>query len=219
MATKGKIYEYRGQAVVIRFEARRCIHAEECIKGLPGVFEKDRRPWIDPEQASPAQVVDVVARCPTGALRVERQDGGPGEPEPHGNRARVAASGPVYVEGSLELKTADGSHLDERRVALCRCGDSRNKPFCDNSHVKAGFADDGSLGVASMAPVPADATGPLVLSAVANGPMLFQGPLELVGADGEESQRGSKGALCRCGASQNKPYCDGSHAAAGFEAE
>lgn len=216
---KRQFYDYEGELVVIRYEPRRCIHAEECVKGLPGVFERDRRPWIDPNQATVQEVVDAVARCPTGALRVERRDGGPPEPSPERNTAHVLPDGPVYLEGQLELHLSDGTERSESRVALCRCGDSQNKPFCDNSHLDAGFTDDAVLGVARMAPAAQDRSDPLQLSTAPNGPVRFQGPLEIVGGDGIQAQRGDKGFLCRCGASENTPYCDGSHAAAGFEAE
>ncbi len=214
-----QFYDYEGKLALIRYESKRCIHAEECVRGLPGVFERDRRPWIDADQGSPQDVVDVVARCPTGALQVQRRDGGPLAAEPAQNTARVVADGPVYVEGRLQLQLADGGGGPESRVALCRCGDSRNKPFCDNSHLQAGFSDAGVLGVASMAPITEETGRLLELSTVPKGPVLFKGQLEVVGADDGDSQRGSKGALCRCGASSNKPYCDGSHVAAGFEAD
>jgi len=70
-----------------------------------------------------------------------------------------------------------------------------------------------------MAPISEETGDLLGLSTVPNGPVLFKGPLEIFGADDGDSQSGSKGALCRCGASSNKPYCDGSHVAAGFEAD
>jgi len=216
---KKRYHEYEGKWVSIRYEPERCIHAAECVKGLPGVFGPDRRPWIDPDEGSPQDVVDVVARCPTGALQAERRDGGPVAAEPEQNTARVMANGPIYLEGRLKLLFANGDAGPERRVALCRCGDSKNKPYCDNSHVAVGFSDPGALGKASMAPISEEIAEPLELSTATNGPILFRGPLELLGAGDGDSQKGSKGALCRCGASENKPYCDGSHVAAGFAAD
>lgn len=216
---KKQYLEYEGKQISIRYEPKRCIHAAECVKGLPGVFDPDRRPWVDADGGSAQDVVDVVARCPTGALQAERRDGGPTAAEPERNTAHVVADGPIYLEGRLKLLFADGDGEPERRVALCRCGDSKNKPFCDNGHVAAGFSDNGALGVASMAPISEDTAEPLELSTATNGPILFRGPLEVVGAGDGDSQKGSKGALCRCGASKNKPYCDGSHGAAGFAAD
>lgn len=214
-----QFYDYKGTEISIRFEPKRCIHAAECVRGLPGVFERDRRPWVEPDQGSAQEVVDVVARCPTGALQAEMKDGRPVEPSLDTNTARVVAKGPIFLEGRLELQLADGSRLSERRLALCRCGESRNKPFCDNSHLQSGFSDSGVLGVVSPAPLPEEASGSLELSTASNGPILFRGRLQVIGTEGSDPQERVKGSLCRCGASQNKPYCDGLHRAAEFKAD
>lgn len=212
-----KIYDYEGRDVVVRFEPRRCIHAEECIHGLPEVFDRHGRPWIEPDKGSAEEIAEVVLRCPTGALRFERLDGGPAERAPARNIGRVASNGPVYLEGDLRLQLPDGSVLQETRVALCRCGASKNKPFCDNSHIEAGFEDQGAV-----AERPVGRSGeemdqaPLEIRVIANGPLVYRGPMEVHSADDKGSGAGVKGSLCRCGASQNKPYCDGSHAAVGF---
>ena len=51
-------------------------------------------------------------------------------------------SGPLWVRGGVQVLGADGSAYEIRnRVALCRCGASGNKPFCDGSHVSSGFSD------------------------------------------------------------------------------
>ena len=61
--------------------------------------------------------------------------------------------------------------------------------------------------------------GSLRIVCAPNGPLLVEGPVELRDASGETVATGRKGALCRCGASANKPFCDGSHVAIGFETE
>lgn len=217
---KKKIYEFEGTDLIVRWDRLRCIHAEECVHGSPEVFDPDRRPWIEPDRIDANRVADLVLGCPTGALHYERKDGGRPEPTPETNIARVTVDGPIYVQGDIELRYADARRESENRVALCRCGDSRNKPFCDNSHIEAGFRDDGTLGAATMAPGVARATGlPVEISTAQNGPILIRGPIEIRSAEGTEVQSGDRAALCRCGASRNRPYCDGSHAATGFEAE
>jgi uncharacterized Fe-S cluster protein YjdI len=65
---------YRGSAVEVSFDGARCRHAAECLRGLPAVFDLSRRPWILPDAADPDDVVRVVARCPTGALRTDHLD-------------------------------------------------------------------------------------------------------------------------------------------------
>ncbi len=107
--------------------------------------------------------------------------------------------------------------LHDTRVALCRCGRSRNKPLCDNAHLgdaaHAPFAHDGRLPDATGAALPDG--GPLTVSPQVDGPLLVEGPLTLTGAEGATTTR-TKVALCRCGASANKPYCDGAHKRVGF---
>lgn len=65
---------YSGPIVDVSFDGELCRHAAECVRGMPRVFDVDRRPWIDPGQASTgrsAQVLrDVIGRCPSGALEV-----------------------------------------------------------------------------------------------------------------------------------------------------
>jgi CDGSH-type Zn-finger protein len=103
------------------------------------------------------------------------------------------------------------------RAALCRCGASDNKPFCDNSHEKSGFRDRGAIGERGEGL--AVTGGKLVVKRAKNGPLLLSGNVALVTSAGRVAWRGDKCALCRCGESENKPFCDGSHKAAGFEAD
>jgi len=214
-----KLIEYESDAIIVTYDPKRCLHAEECIHGLPGVFEKDRRPWIDPTQGQADAIAAVVTRCPAGALSFERKDGGPAESAPSQNTAVLAQDGPLYAAGRIEIATSEGVQ-NETRVAFCRCGASKNKPFCDNSHVEAGFADSGGIGEGRL--VPSEEGGPeapVAFTAAPNGPLLVSGPLTIKSADGSQSCSGARGSLCRCGASKKKPFCDGTHAAIGFEAD
>ena len=70
---------YEGQNADITFDLARCIHAEECVHGLPGVFDAEGRPWVNPDGATADEIMDVVGRCPTGALSAKRHDGGADE--------------------------------------------------------------------------------------------------------------------------------------------
>ena len=110
-----------------------------------------------------------------------------------------------------------GETLDETRAALCRCGHSKDKPFCDNSHIEARFADTGLIVDSRLKPEGGDAEV-LQISPTANGPILIRGPVEISGPPGARAV-GDSGALCRCGGSANKPFCDGSHNSIGFEAD
>ena len=134
---------YEADGVVVRFDLKRCIHAEACVHGLPTVFDAKRRPWIDPAGATPDDIADVVEGCPSGALTYERRDGGPAETVSDVPEITAVRDGPLFVRGRHALTDHEGKPVDGGpRVALCRCGHSKNKPFCDNSHIEAGFRDE-----------------------------------------------------------------------------
>lgn len=123
----GKAYQVKG--VTVWFDATRCRHFAECVRGLPEVFEPGRRPWVRPDLGEPADVARVVERCPTGALHY-RLDEGPAEEPAVPTRIRPLKDGPLLVRGDLLLRTRHGE-LRETRTALCACGRSQNVPFCD----------------------------------------------------------------------------------------
>ena len=205
---------YRGQGVSVQFNAARCIHAAECVHGLPAVFDPQARPWIQPGKATSAEVVAVVARCPTGALQATYDDGRAAEPVSPRNELRIVADGPHHLRGHIEIRDDGGKALArETRMALCRCGASGNKPYCDNSHVGSGFKDEGTCTPGEGVPV---ATGPLTLTLRTDGPVQCDGPVAIFDAFGDQVTTVQQAWLCRCGASKNKPYCDGSHKAIGF---
>src|SRR5688572_27767832 len=138
----GNIRHYTDERIDVSYDATRCIHAAECVHGLPAVFDTARRPWILPSAADADAIVAVVARCPTGALHAMRLDGGVTEEVPAENAIVPMPDGPLYVRGQLQMRSPEGDvTIDDVRMALCRCGQSRNKPFCDNSHRDAGFHD------------------------------------------------------------------------------
>jgi uncharacterized Fe-S cluster protein YjdI len=124
---------YRGAELTVYFDARRCIHAAECVRGLPAAFDTGRKPWIVADAAETEEVARVVERCPSGALTYERADG-PVEAAASPTRIACEPGGPLHVRGDLVVATQDG----ERRLlraTLCACGKSANAPFCDLSHL------------------------------------------------------------------------------------
>jgi len=211
---KTKVLTYAGKQISVHYDVVRCIHAAECVHGLPQVFDPKRKPWVSPDGATPEEVLRVVSACPTGALSVS----GATTATRAENTTRIEPNGPLYVAGDIETKTPDGELLlKDTRVALCRCGASQNKPLCDGAHAKAGFVDAGVLNNTGAAPTKRE-QGKLTFMPLRGGPLLFEGPCELVGAGGGRAYP-EKGALCRCGASRNKPFCDGSHSSIGFSGE
>ncbi len=216
---------YRGSDIVVEYDVKRCIHAAECVKGHGGVFAPNRHPWVDPARADAGTIAEVIERCPSGALTYRRLDGGPPEGSPKDSVAKIAPSGPLYVSGRIRIDLPGNQVLRMNRAALCRCGASKNKPFCDNTHAETGFTDPGMIEGGRLIPAESgageseDAAGEvLVVTCVADGPLLVRGSLTVAAADGKVS-RGDKGALCRCGASSTKPFCDGTHRRSGFKSD
>jgi uncharacterized Fe-S cluster protein YjdI len=121
---------YHGTDVTVRFDATRCLHAAECVRGLPSVFDAKQRPWISVQGADAGEVADVVRRCPSGALHYELTgDAGEGAQRP--TRVSRHPSGRIELRGDLRIDVGDGIVLEETRAALCGCGGTRNAPFCD----------------------------------------------------------------------------------------
>ena len=103
------------------------------------------------------------------------------------------------------------------RAALCRCGASSNKPFCDNSHEKIEFKDFGAVGKSGV--TTGVTGGVLKITPLKHGPLLVKGKLTMLSGSGRNAWQGDSVALCRCGASKNKPFCDGSHTESGFKTD
>ncbi|MBW2376502.1 MAG: CDGSH iron-sulfur domain-containing protein [Deltaproteobacteria bacterium] len=213
-----KVFNYDGAQADVHWDERLCIHIGECGRAPNDLFVGGRQPWCQPDQVSPDEVAEVVNRCPTGALTYLRKDGGEVEAADAENVVSVMYNGPLYVRGDLEVEGASADMSGVRfRAALCRCGQSKNKPFCDNSHEDAGFKDYGAVGDGGEG---FDAPGgTLKVGRAPNGPLLLSGNFSIVAASGRTAWKGTKAALCRCGHSQNKPFCDGAHKKAGFEAD
>jgi CDGSH-type Zn-finger protein/uncharacterized Fe-S cluster protein YjdI len=206
--------QYRNSVVEVRFDPNRCTHAAECVRRMPAVFRPSERPWVVLEGADPEEVQAVVERCPTGALQFARLDGSYTEQPAAEPSIQAMINGPLYVRGDIELRMPDGTVRHETRVALCRCGLSANKPFCDNAHT--GRFDAGPVSAENRLQQ-GEAEPGLRLETCPNGPVLLKGEVT-VNVRGGPSFAGVGGALCRCGASQAKPFCDGAHKPAGFQA-
>lgn len=128
---------YTGEGVTVYYDAHRCLHFAECIRGLPAVFDVDQRPWIQPDNAQGDQVAEVIRRCPSGALHYELEHGPPEQPE-RPTRVHRVKDGPLTLRGELVIDTAEGD-LTEVRAALCRCGRTLNQPFCDHQCQRTGW--------------------------------------------------------------------------------
>ncbi len=209
-----RISTYEGKLLTITYDRARCIHAAECGRGSKVLFDVSKDPWCNPDLVSIDEARHIVERCPSGALSYEAKGDAEAEAVPTTNRVSVNPDGPLYFFGDIALETKDGP-VKSTRVALCRCGESAIKPYCDGSHVKANFRDAGPVNSDPEGDAPG--AGALEVSVAENGPLLLRGPHTLFAGSGREAQRATKNFFCRCGHSKNKPYCDGSHKAAGFK--
>ena len=134
---------YENASIEVKWEPEYCIHATTCWRSLPEVFRPREVPWVLPDKANADEIAWVVAACPSGALSFRRLDGGPEEPVPDLTTVEPQADGPLHVRGHLRVLDAEGNVIREAtRMALCRCGHSENKPFCDLSHRSSGFKAD-----------------------------------------------------------------------------
>ncbi|MGH8108443.1 MAG: CDGSH iron-sulfur domain-containing protein [Arenimonas sp.] len=206
------IQDYQGKDLVVHFDGKRCIHSRNCILGLPDVFIGNAKgPWIHPDAANAEEVAAIVRNCPSGALTYQRKDIGLEEEAATKNTARILENGPYVFRGDLQI----AGQAPRTRATLCRCGATKAAPFCDGSHYKIGFT---ATGEPTPVAIPDEALhrGPLVITPISNGALVIDGPLDIVSGTGSQIAKEGKAELCRCGASGNKPYCDGSHESAVF---
>jgi uncharacterized Fe-S cluster protein YjdI len=144
------IKRYATDDVTVIWQPHTCSHSGICFRGLPGVFDPRRRPWVDVTAADTAAIVAQVDQCPSGALSwtpttphaASAPSDAPVAVAPAGAGVIVEPlpNGPLVVHGTVTVRAADGSDTTrERRTAFCRCGQSSNKPYCDGSHAAAGF--------------------------------------------------------------------------------
>lgn len=204
-----------GERLVVHFDAKRCIHSRHCVLEAPGVFKANTPgDWIFPDTMDAELLAGVARNCPSGAIGYERRDGGLEEPAPPVNTLKVRENGPYAIAAPLRIAGVD----DGYRATLCRCGQSKRKPWCDGSHAEAGFVASGEPALRRIDPLPVR-DGVLAVRPRRNGPLEIEGPLELCAGTGRVFHRDTSVRLCRCGQSKTKPFCDSSHVAAGFVAD
>jgi CDGSH-type Zn-finger protein/uncharacterized Fe-S cluster protein YjdI len=207
--------EYRGEKIIVRNDGMRCIHSRYCVLGRPEVFVPNvEGPWIKPDAYPADAVAAQIMLCPSGALTFRRLDGGADEKPPGVNVARIWENGPLFFNAELDV-AGDTSSF---RATLCRCGQSKRKPYCDHSHVEAGFSATGEPESKASEPL-AIRNGPLKVTPQKDGSLMVEGALEICTASGRTVSRETKTWLCRCGQSGKKPFCDGTHKKVGFKAE
>jgi uncharacterized Fe-S cluster protein YjdI len=136
-----EIKKYSNGDITIVWQPGLCIHSKLCWKNLQGVFDPVKRPWINVNGAATENIIEQVDKCPSKALSYYRNDEFKEEQTPDTeNIIEVLPGGPLLVHGNIAIKDTGGNKIRRNKVtAFCRCGASANKPYCDGSHINAGF--------------------------------------------------------------------------------
>ena len=137
-----EIKEYSNSEITVIWKPEICIHSGNCVRGLSQVFNPKARPWIKIHSATTDELIKTINNCPSGALTFIRRDDmseKAQEAQPQ-TKVQVMAGGPLMLEGSCKIINKDGTEtIKEGKVFLCRCGSSKNKPYCDGSHKTVEF--------------------------------------------------------------------------------
>ena len=136
-------FKYNNGDLTVVWKPNMCMHSTICFKGLDAVFNPTKRPWINMEGAAREAIIEQVKKCPSGALSYIMSSDTTSTnatTETQNLLIEVLPDGPLLVKNGCSITLSNGStELKEGSVALCRCGSSQNKPFCDGSHKKIGF--------------------------------------------------------------------------------
>ncbi len=134
--------EVDGIAVTVSYTPVLCTHAARCQQRAAAVFDPKARPWIQPGNGALEDILDVIAACPSGALRVSIG----ARPAQHMTTGdvgiEVEKDGPYHVTNVALAAEFNGVGASRAKYSLCRCGLSKNKPFCDGSHYDAKWSED-----------------------------------------------------------------------------
>ena len=142
---KDRRRDYPGKEITVHDNRRICSHAAECVNNLSSVFKLGSRPWINPDGSKMNDIIEVVRRCPSGALSYSIDGVEYRDPEEQRNpTVTVLKNGPYHITGGIELIGENiqfGEGASKEHYTLCRCGASENKPFCDGAHKSSKFND------------------------------------------------------------------------------
>ena len=133
--------DYPGKDITIVYNEGVCSHFGACVNNLPHVFF-DTEPWIDPDAESAERIIEIIEKCPSGALSY-KIDGKRYQELDQKLAISISKNGPLHVVGGISFKDDMNSKPEcKEHYTLCRCGGSKNKPFCDGTHLENGFKDD-----------------------------------------------------------------------------
>jgi len=133
---------YEGNKITIHDNRGVCAHAGFCTDNSPAVFNAEKEPWINPDANDPEKTAKTIRMCPSGALSYTK-DGVLYKDQDREPAITVSKNGPYYVVGGIELKDpSDSKPESKEHYTLCRCGASKNKPFCNGAHWDINSRDD-----------------------------------------------------------------------------
>jgi len=130
---------YTNGEITVYWKPELCIHATVCFTDLPKVFQPEKKPWINIQGATTAEIIKTVNDCPTDALsfRYNTEEENSMKEKKDRTQIRQMLNGPNLIQGNFEIIDHNGETIKTgKNTALCACGKSKNKPFCDGSHLK-----------------------------------------------------------------------------------
>ena len=136
------VKEYTNEEITVVWKPNLCAHSTNCWKNLVSVFDPRRKPWVDMHAASSDEIIKAVDNCPSHALSYRENKGVDMKEEKKSLDVEIkqAKNGPYLISGNFKILDSDGNIIEsDKKAALCRCGASTNKPFCDGSHKQSGF--------------------------------------------------------------------------------
>jgi len=140
MENMEKIKEYTNGEITILWKPTKCIHAAECVKALPKVYDPKAKPWIKIENATTDELKAQIKKCPSAALSLKENSDS--KTSTFETKIEVLENGPLLVFGALKITNKNGVQEQKNKTtAFCRCGASQNKPYCDGAHIKINFCD------------------------------------------------------------------------------
>ncbi|MFT4999301.1 MAG: CDGSH-type Zn-finger protein [Planctomycetota bacterium] len=140
--SRDRIYSYEGAEIDVHFSKLLCSHAAECGRLLSKVFDASQRPWIKPDNGTIDEIKTAVNACPSGALRYNLKGENPQQLDPTEVGMSIQKDGPYWVKNVPLEGSTTGPNGSGAKYVLCRCGLSRNKPYCDGSHRDKGWSDE-----------------------------------------------------------------------------
>ena len=140
-------FKYTNNEVTVVWKPDTCIHSRICWTQLREVFDPAKKPWVNIEGATTDAIIEQVRKCPSGALSYFMNAAGENTAEKEIQsevasimNIQIKPNGPILITTDCEITHSDGrKEIKQGTTALCRCGESSNKPYCDGTHRKVGF--------------------------------------------------------------------------------